>query len=288
MEQTTVGDAVREVLPRQRDAEFVLYSLLPDDSLATALRKLSGFKVSGAPVLEDRSAQAFRSARMVDLNDLALAIVESCGNRQVFDMPVSRIAGEGLAFVYDDALLAEGVRALVKSNTKRLLVLDQATDGPIAVLSQSGVVAWVLRHIKHLPSDLLAKPISQLKCSSHVVAVKRDEPMADALRKFVGEGRSGVAVVEDSGRIVANLSLADLRRLTPENAMELLRLSVGAFLSSTQELPKDPVTCTYNTTFAEVLHLLHSRHVHRVYVTDQQGLPVGVFSTTDAMANLCP
>jgi hypothetical protein len=37
--------------------------------------------------------------------------------------------------VYDDALLAEGVRALVKSNTKRLLVLDQATDGPIAVLS---------------------------------------------------------------------------------------------------------------------------------------------------------
>jgi len=277
---------VREVLPPQRDAEFVLYSLLPDDSVATALRKLRGFKVSGAPVLEDRSAQAFRSARMVDLNDLALAIAE--GNRQAFDMPVSRIAGEGLSFVFDDALLAEGVRALVKSQTKRLLVLDQATDGPIAVLSQSSVVAWVLRHIKHLPADLLAKPVNQLKCSSRVVAVNRDEPMADALRKFVGEGRSGVAVVDDRGRIVANLSLADLRRLTPENAMELLQLSVGAFLSSTQELPKDPVTCTSNTTFTEVLHLLHSRHVHRVYVTDQQGLPVGVFSTTDAMANLCP
>jgi CBS domain-containing protein len=173
--------------------------------------------------------------------------------------------------------------------------------------------------------------------------------MADALRRFVGEDKSGVAVVDDRGRVVANLSLADLRvlpprppvptrrsrpspvcrvvsqRLTPENAAELLRLNVGAFLSATQELPKDPVTCRPSATLTDALHLLHSHRVHRVptllappprsprisdrgrtraprvcvrvrvcvgvvqvYVTDEQGLPVGVFSTTDAVANLCP
>jgi hypothetical protein len=42
MDQVTVGDAVREVLPSQRDAEFVLMSLRPDDTLAIALRKLQG------------------------------------------------------------------------------------------------------------------------------------------------------------------------------------------------------------------------------------------------------
>jgi CBS domain-containing protein len=108
--------------------------------------------------------------------------------------------------------------------------------------------------------------------------------------------------------------------LTPENAAELLRLNVGAFLSATQELPKDPVSCRPSATLTEALHLLHSHRVHRVlpsshhlppprsphisdrghtrvvcgrgrlqvYVTDEQGLPVGVFSTTDAVANLCP
>ncbi len=115
------------------------------------------------------------------------------------------------------------------------------------------------------------------------------EPVADALRRFVGEDKSGVAVVDDRGRVVANLSLADLRvlpprppfptrrsrpspvvslvisqRLTPENAAELLRLNVGAFLSATQELPKDPVTCRPSTTLTDALHLLHSHRVHRV------------------------
>ena len=42
MDQVTVGDAVREVLPSLRDAEFVLMSLHPDDTLAIALRKLQG------------------------------------------------------------------------------------------------------------------------------------------------------------------------------------------------------------------------------------------------------
>jgi hypothetical protein len=42
MDQVTVGDAVREVLPSLRDAEFVLMSLRPDDTLAIALRKLQG------------------------------------------------------------------------------------------------------------------------------------------------------------------------------------------------------------------------------------------------------
>lgn len=295
MDQVTVGDAVREVLPSQRDAEFVLMSLRPDDTLAIALRKLQGLKISGAPVLEDHSARSLRSARMVDLMDLALAIVESAGRPEVFNTPVRLIAGSakeggaaGLPFIYNDAPFVEGVRALKQSRARRLLVLDQATDAPLALLSQSSVVSWALRHIKHLPADLMAKPVSQLECGSRVVTVKRDEPMPDALRRFVGEDKSGVAVVDDRGRVVANLSLADLRCLTPENAAELLRLNVGAFLSATQELPKDPVTCRPSATLTEALHLLHSHRVHRVYVTDEQGLPVGVFSTTDAVANLCP
>ncbi len=44
-------------------------------------------------------------------------------------------AAAGLPFIYNDALFVEGVRALKQSRARRLLVLDQATDAPLALLS---------------------------------------------------------------------------------------------------------------------------------------------------------
>jgi hypothetical protein len=105
----------------------------------------------------------------------------------------------GLPFIYNDAPFVEGVRALKQSRARRLLVLDQATDAPLALLSyvlflsssstrlpfpysvlpsqtlcssfrQSSVVSWALRHIKHLPADVHP---SVLACSATFMSPHR-------------------------------------------------------------------------------------------------------------------
>jgi len=131
--------------------------------------------------------------------------------------------------------------------------------------------------------------------------------------------RSGAAVVSpQTGGLVANLSLSDLRLITPEH-FSVLALPVAEFLallhntsylgysqrSSSQsgagtnpffalgprtmgmgERDKVPLyTCTRASTLREVLHTLGDNGVHRVYVLDPQAKPnvVGVLTPTDLL-----
>jgi CBS domain-containing protein len=271
----------------------VLVSLRPDETLASALRKLHGYKLTTVPVMEEHTAKAFQSAYMLDLMDLALYIVETDGRADMFNTRVDHIANserregeKGVPFVRSDATFGEAFRSL--HHHRRVLVIDQATDRPIGMLSPTDVIRWVLEHQKHCPAEILAKPVSDLKCSTIAITAKQNEPMSEALRKFVGEGKSGIGVTDDHGRLVGNLSLADLRCLTPENAHTLLRLNVGAFLSETRKVPKEAVTCRPSTSLLETMRLLQRNHIHRVFVTDEQEKPLYVFSSSDVIRNLSP
>jgi len=287
MESITITDAIRELSPH-RDAEFVLVSVRPDATLGDTLHKLQGYKVTAVPVLENHTAQALRTAHMVDLLDLAGAIAESGDNPQVLETPVGRLSSSTrLPLVHSDTCLADAVKMMqAHPRAHHLLVLDQGSDRPIAILSQTDIIKWALIHSQHLPHEVMTKPVRGLKCSTHVVSAKHNESMKEALHRFIRHEKSGMAVVDEDGRMIANLSLADLRGLTHENARRLLSLNVNDFLRVTRQSPKEPVTCTSSTTMSEVMHLIRKHHVHRVYVTDEQGRPVGVISSSNVIANM--
>jgi len=268
LRQMVVEDVLQEI---KSDNPFVLVSLRPDDTIATALRKLHGYKLTSAPVMEDHTAKAFRTAHMLHLQDLALYILETDGRADLFSMRVEHLPHRGLGggdmqggipFVMSDATFTSAVRALRQH--RRLVVLDQATNRPTGMLSPMDVITWILAHLRDLPAELVAKPVNELQCSKDVISAKRSESMEQALRKFVGKDKSGIGIVDDQGRLVNNLSLADLRCLTPENAHQLLHLTVGNFLSETRKVPKEPVTCRPNTPLVEVLRILHRNRIHRL------------------------
>jgi len=297
MSKMIVEDTMREASSNRSDTPFMLVSLRPENTIATALHKLHGYKLTCAPVMEEQTAKAFRSARLLHLQDLALYLLETDGRADMFNTRVEHLPPKGLCgdmpgvpYVVSDATFVSAVRALKQH--RRLVVLDQATDRPVGMLSPIDVVRWVLAHLRDVPAEVMAKPVSELKCTKGVITAKRSESMEQALRKFVGKEKSGIGVVDDQGRLVNNLSLADLRCLTPENAHQLLHLNVGTFLSETRKVPKEPVTCRPNTPFVEVLRLLHRHKIHRagdtleVFVVNEVEQPIAVFSATDAIINL--
>ncbi|KAF5841778.1 hypothetical protein DUNSADRAFT_11094 [Dunaliella salina] len=129
-------------------------------------------------------------------------------------------------------------------------------------------------------------------------------------------GVSGAAVVPpQTGCIIANLSLSDMRLITPEH-FSVLALPVAEFLallhntsylgysqkaSNSGSHPffaqgprsvggddQDEVplfSCSKASTLHEVLHVLADNSVHRVYVVDHDARPnvIGVITPTDLL-----
>jgi len=68
---------------------------------------------------------------------------------------------------------------------------------------------------------------------------------------------------------------------------QLMKLTVQQFLEETkQQLQKQVVTCLEETTFLEVMKLMHKNHIHRVYILDQLRKPIGVMTSLDIVTLL--
>jgi len=93
--------------------------------------------------------------------------------------------------------------------------------------------------------------------------------------------------VDDSGAMIANLSISDLRGVSPENIKNLLNSSVDHFFKETKkDLLKLPITCVETITFLDAVKLMNQNHIHRIHVVDSSRRPIGVFSTTDTLVEL--
>lgn len=119
--------------------------------------------------------------------------------------------------------------------------------------------------------------------SSPVRTIRDDAPLADAHRVLREYTLSSLAVLNASERLVGVISRSDLLRVG--------RLEEASRRGHLLALPDKPVhavmtagavTLGPDATVREAAEGLVSRHIHRVYVT-QDGALVGVFSTRDAM-----
>jgi CBS domain-containing protein len=98
-------------------------------------------------------------------------------------------------------------------------------------------------------------------------------------QKMRGREVHAVAVVDNDGKLVANLSNSDLRGFNCEK-MKLLALPVLEFLKAQQTL-QAPITCLKDDTVASIIKNILQHHVHHIWVVDATQKPVGVVSLCD-------
>jgi CBS domain-containing protein len=118
----------------------------------------------------------------------------------------------------------------------------------------------------------------------------------DALKGCITQGFMGCAVLDGEGRVVANLSVSDLRvcqfhLLNSKGTSHLsfhqsMKETVEKFLSDMKKFAKVPICCKEKDSFESVVHSMFQNHIHRVYVVDSNNKPIGVISTTDVMKQL--
>jgi len=116
---------------------------------------------------------------------------------------------------------------------------------------------------------------------------KRNKKAIDAFNIIHDKRVTGLAVVDQTGRLIGNVSATDLRNIGADiNLISRVFKSVEEFLKlgplGEKALDK-PVCCKPSTTFGEVVAEVVATRTHRIYVVDENQLPIGVISLGDIL-----
>lgn len=176
------------------------------------------------------------------------------------------------------------------------------------VVSQSDVIK-LLNDNKAVFGAALKRTIEELEMDDGAaLTVPASMPALEAFGFMARDHKSSLGLT-DGGKLVANLSVSDLRGLTADE-FPLLLLTAGEFaalrlgvagITKEQALAGERVanardggyegvfaaapvvTVTSGTTFEEVLSVLVNKGLHRVYVVDDKGAATSIVTMTDIL-----
>lgn len=131
---------------------------------------------------------------------------------------------------------------------------------------------------------------TERKISNHELSLSsitiHDQALT-AFKKIHQDGVSAVAVVNDDGSLVGEVSAADLRGLNRDRLGDL-RKPVIAFLTSCKGDLIKPLTCHGKFTLSQVMSgIIHSK-THRAWVVDEDDIPIGVITLSDILTMFRP
>jgi CBS domain-containing protein len=184
----------------------------------------------------------------------------------------------------ESANISELYPLLAEYELHRVPVIDN--NGKVdRIISQSDLVKHFERTIDTQTSS---KTLLQLKFTEKPVkSVTTENTVYDAFRTIVQERISAVAVVDLSGKLVGNISASDIRSIGfTADSLKRLLWSVGKFLENKQveyQSPKEVVCVKPTSKLSEVLQLLNSRGLHRVYLVNDAQIPTGIIALTDIL-----
>eukprot|EP01104_Vermistella_antarctica_P010515 TRINITY_DN2813_c1_g1_i1.p1 TRINITY_DN2813_c1_g1~~TRINITY_DN2813_c1_g1_i1.p1 ORF type:complete len:333 (+),score=91.71 TRINITY_DN2813_c1_g1_i1:148-1146(+) len=180
-------------------------------------------------------------------------------------------------------------------NMHRVPVIDG--DGKvIGIVSQSKVIAFLARELSKFEAVSDAK-VEQVYNKVSVVSVGPLDTTIDAFTTLVSEKVSAVAVVAEKnngaqpqGTLLGVLSATDLKgSLGPlTEIFGSVQLPVDEYVAKYSDKlgRKDAsvFSCKPSDTIGAVVHILDTNHIHRLFVVDDDGKPIGVLSLCDLIS----
>lgn len=166
-------------------------------------------------------------------------------------------------------------------------------DGQIVnILSQSDVIRFLLSEVDNF-SPIFDKTVAELNLGRHnPLTIHQDELTIKALKKMHENKISALAVVDDHGLLIGNLSASDLKgAVTTDDdsgadPLGSLLLPVLSFLRQGGMSCFPVATCTMKSSLNMILVNIVSSRVHRLWIVDEVGKPIGIVSLTDIMKSL--
>jgi len=266
------------------------------ESLPILFKKLLDNHISSVPVL----AQSEKYYGMVDILDIIKFVVDKFGKEtlvkntnldalhdfqeatvnDIMQYPYSKKVN--VHSIERNTSLFTALELLSKPGVHRIPILGNEND-VVGVITQSGVVAWLAKNLDKL-GPLKEMKVSQMQAAhQYVLSVMADDWALDAFQLIKVGGVSGVAVIDEEGQLIGNLSAKDIKRISSSGRMyERLFGPVREFIEN------DPIFVTLDDTLERVITEIHENGIHRIYVVDENLAPLGVISLRDVISEILP
>jgi len=285
--------------------------VLPGDfTVENALRRMARYNITAVPVLKSKDDPMILGfAGMLDFvahlvkllskegtNELNLDPANLKAKTDIFKKTrlaelVDKSGRSPFHVMNGDESLSDAVQCYLKG-AHRIAITDDSGD-IIGVISQ-----WtVANYLATVPTGdkdwipVLREPISRAGYSGNVISVNGKTNALQGFLRMHTEKISSLAIVDDDGKLIGNLSVSDLKgfQLYLSDFNDLLQ-PVCEFLALIRKKQGRPeqflVAFSPKTLTKDVVTRLNDEIVHRAYIVDDKRKPIGVFSLSDLMQNL--
>ncbi len=127
-----------------------------------------------------------------------------------------------------------------------------------------------------------AIPAASLGLLRKCITFPASEPLLKALAALAQSSRRAFALVDEEGKFVGELSTSDLHNFPDANFSTLL-MPAGEWIAKFSPSSLNPVCTTLSSTFGQVVELLASKRLHRLWIVNEEGEPTHIVSLTDVM-----
>jgi len=130
----------------------------------------------------------------------------------------------------------------------------------------------------------LARTLEELglvRGESDTCQVKSSQTVQEALKVLSDRNINAVAVTDADGTLLQDFSAANLRKISliiPSSCQKLFE-PVGDLMATAEPIPAAPPTAT----LAEILALLSTSGVYRIWIINSEGKPSSVVTLTDIL-----
>ena len=164
------------------------------------------------------------------------------------------------------------------------------------MVSQTDVVRFLHANSNDLAlKNMMDKPLKQLglkhlsgeDSKKQAVCISARATALTAFQKMLLYKVPALAVVDERNRLLTTFSASDIRGTTQETFRNTV-LPILDFLKITRGYPVEPVICTPEDTLRSVIESILKAKVHRAWVVNKDGQPVGVVALSDIIGVFDP
>ncbi|CAG8640348.1 6743_t:CDS:2 [Ambispora leptoticha] len=157
-------------------------------------------------------------------------------------------------------------------------------------ISQTDVIRFLVKH-NHQLGEILDLPASEAANRASLSrrggfaalsTITIHDQALTAFRKIYEDKVNAVAILNDEGMLVGEISAADLRGLN-RNRLNDLKKPVIMFLNTCKGGLIKPLTCRQRYTLSQVMSGIMLSKVHRAWFVDDDDIPIGVITLSDIL-----
>jgi CBS domain-containing protein len=294
------------LIDQAKDWSFVLAD--GGETVEDVIKKFGRNQITSAPVMQNGKCLG-----MVDMLDLLTYASGKMGLKVIGPVSSKRAAEEFLHKPILDLMNVSGRNsALIVPHTATILAVMDVLSRPdqhrilvknetgnlIGLITQSRIVRFLSENKSKLESPMNLRIDQIWNFRERIVeCIDWDEFVIDAMMKLEESRVSGIAVTDNGDQIVGNISASDLKRMQVDSPLQLcydIYQPIKLFLNISDDphakkLPKfHPIFVNPSDTLGQVIDLVNSKSIHRVYVVDSKKKLMGEVSLCDIIAKFVP